>query len=855
MTPDGLHLALARQLPAGVEVWVDGTRHPVVRELLSDLATSRDGRRVAYVARTLSSGERRVVVNGDTWRSLALGAANGEPRDVRVSPDGQHLAIVATRPEGRAFVIRDAEAVGEIGSLRGFAGFHDTGHFAMSAGGDRYESMWVDGWDRSGYDSVSSGAWNPDGTVRFAGIRQGRPVLYDGRREIAVAGPIETGIARSRSGKLAYGVRAASQVQLVIDDQIVRTHDRVQGLRFGGARGERVVYVAADQDVMRVVVAGLADGTPARRIDPGSLEIRRGGESGGVCVVYAARDRHGSAASAPGAGQPVAWEIVREPIGRGVARCERRVWGPFTRVAPPRFGPDGQTVAFVAADAGGSALVIGDRRIAVADLRPDLRGVRWGRDGRLIHYDASNGTLHRIVRLAGDARPSAEIARVAGIRPITEVRAQAGESARVVARTDGDRPARFSVDEARGRIAVAFTPEPDDPAMLLVRDGVPVSASARELTGFDREGRLLWTRPSDPSWKTEVWVDQERVASLENVRQLAWAEEGSGWFASAEAPHPIRTSWGRESVVVVGFASGTRRFFVDRYASSRVDRLVVDPRGRSVAWTSAGRLFVDGARLDHLGLVERFFWSDAGELVTGSRSGRVVRGNRVLAEVGATPIGFDADGELVLIERQDTATLLRRGRALGPRFSNIPVEHVTFDPARRRIAYVALDGSGKHVMVLDDRVIRRDLIDPGDLTFSPDGAHIAWTATVADSRVVFVDGRVFAGADAIDGATLRFSGDGTRFAFVHCGEQCQVSLDGADHGPYDEIATGGVVFGPSGRAAWCARRGTVWSLLRDGEVVATVDMPVPGTGPRWDGDALELFALRGRDVVEVVAAP
>jgi hypothetical protein len=157
-------------------------------------------------------------------------------------------------------------------------------------------------------------------------------------------------------------------------------------------------------------------------------------------------------------------------------------------------------------------------------------------------------------------------------------------------------------------------------------------------------------------------------------------------------------------------------------------------------------------------------------------------------------------------------------------------------------------------VVLDDRVIRRDVIDPRDLVFSPDGAHLAWTATVADARVVFVDGRIVAGADAVDAASLRFSGDGARFSFVHCAEQCRIRLDDAEQGPYDEIAAGGVAFGPGGRAAWCARRGTEWSLFRDGEVVATVDMPVPGSGPRWDGEQLELFALRGRDVVEVVVA-
>jgi hypothetical protein len=457
------------------------------------------------------------------------------------------------------------------------------------------------------------------------------------------------------------------------------------------------------------------------------------------------------------------------------------------------------------------------------------------------------------LRRADDPTPSADIARVAGIAPVTEARAHAGDGARVVARTDGDRPARFAVAEARGRIAVAFRPEPDDPGMLLVRDGVPISSSARELTGFDPEGRLLWTQPGEAGWSTAVWVDQERVATLEHVRQLAWADEGSGWFAVAEARHPFRGGWTAESEVVVGIAGGVRRFSMDRYGAHGVDRLAIDPRGRFVAWTSAGRLFVDGARLDHLGLIARFFWSPAGEIVAEDGSGRVMLGRKVVTEAG-TPIGFDAEGELVLVERDDTANLLRRGGARGPRFLSIPVAHVTFDPARRRIAYVALDGSDKQIVVLDDRVLRRDLIDPRDLVFSQDGAHLAWTATVADSRVVFVDGRIVAGAAAVEGDSLRFSADGARFSFVHCAEQCRVRLDDAEHGPYDEITAGGVAFGPGGRAAWCARRGTEWSLFRDGEVVATVDMPVPGSGPRWDGEQLELFALRGRDAVEVVVA-
>ncbi len=142
-----------------VIVVVDGKKGSVESDAISAIVFSSDGRHCAYPAR-----------NGTKWRLVEDGAPLGPAADeinpacVVFSPDGGRLAYGA-RLGKKWFAVMNGEIDLKSGydSLSSFAFSPDGRRFAFVAGLDSGQTVVADGRPGRFYDTTSDPTWSPDG--------------------------------------------------------------------------------------------------------------------------------------------------------------------------------------------------------------------------------------------------------------------------------------------------------------------------------------------------------------------------------------------------------------------------------------------------------------------------------------------------------------------------------------------------------------------------------------------------------------------------------------------------------------------------------------------------------------------
>lgn len=182
----------------------------------------------------------------------------------------------------------------------------------------------------------------------------------------------------------------------------------------------------------------------------------------------------------------------------------------------------------------------------------------------------------------------------------------------------------------------------------------------------------------------------------------------------------------------------------------------------------------------------------------------------------------------------------RAGRVLldgvpEPPFREIGTQPLLFSPDGRRLAYVARDADGWHMVVGSapgpayDRIGTQGFVGgvftwwPGSMVFSPDSSRLAYIGGQSDpyKSVVVVDGRELPWSDGA--GHIVFSADGSRLACVTCeategGLVSRVVVDGAAGPQYDGIDGGSITLSQDGRhVAYLARKGDKWLVVADGK--------------------------------------
>jgi len=909
---DGRHIAFSARRPGGVQVRVDGAVEPVFTTLHPNgvFALAARAGVAAYWATPRDRGP--ILVHRGVEVPLELSSPeDGALRLVpiaapAVSPDGRRVAAWARIEDARRGVRTllwvDGVVVGQFANVRELVGFDPSGRHvaAIVEGSLGNVTVWVDGWERSGYAQVVPGSvrWHPDGQVSFLARRGDKGVLFHRNREIELA---EQGVALSppdARGRVAYVIVAAQQQQVILDDRIVATHDQVLALDFVG-EGLRVV--ARDGTRVRVSIVGGRELSPASAIVANQIAERDG------CVLYvAALPRSGALPpepgteaprAAPGAGpraepDPLAAFVVQESLSSGRDGCPARRWGPFDRAATPRFLPSGEVVFTArgpAPSSGGSGpspfLQLADRRIPLGALPEGLDGAVLAEDGRIVHFAEVGGGLLRVARPAGDRRPNAELGGGAPPPPDPE-RAGPGVVRVEIAEIPPGTAVRAAIEPTSGRLAATLT--------LGSARRVVVGAAARVLTGVSgaaTEGAQVGTDrvPADPAgtedrlvpphetlspleWRdghlaysawdatarrTFVRRDGRLVATLDRQRTIRFGPAGSWW---AEPSNDGR-EW---SATVVGPRGDDARTIA--LGTAVGGRLVPSPDGRRwAARTMEGprKLIVDGEEVARGASMTDPVWSpNAAHVgvtaIPGAANGRwaVMVDGRVVAEepLPITLLAVGNDGVPTYgFQRAGTATLVTAGRRFGP-WTNVAWPGARVDDTGRHVAVLALDRSGETLVVVDGEELRRGAREPELCGLAPGGTALAWVDRVGDADVLSIDQAVVGGASRIACASVRWSPDGARIAWV--GEdrgrdrrsRWTVHVGETEYGPYDAVDGQAVLFGPSGQVVWVARQGAAWSLWVHGRKVASFDDVA--AAPVWDREgAVSVLAFEGRRLV------
>jgi len=835
---DGEHVALVRQTLSGFEVVADGTRHAAYREMPGPL-WSKTGGHVAYFATRTSDGTTTLVVDGretkPDGRDLPPPAQPGVQSAMRPavppvwSQDGRHFAAGVTVSDERGSRMElwvDGERRAEFAHMDPNAVWSPDGSkLALVAMRGGQWSVWVDGWERGGYDAVAapSLAWNDDGTVRYAATRSGKNVLFLGEREIEAPAPIVGPILRTARGKLAFTVFAARQQQLVVDDRIQSTHDAVQSLSVL-PDGETFYFVATDAGKQRIVLLGKGETQPADRVVETSIRVR----ADGACLAWTELSTG-------------LWWIVKDAVPGAPHACRRQATGPFTAAGEPSWTADGNLV-FAAIDAGEPKLFVADREVPLGPLPENLLRVGRRSDGRLAHLAVSNGWIWRVVRAPTDRAPVDRIAR-------GSERPRAPDAPGVSVVDVADLPAgaiQLVVHDATQHVAWL---DPTGPQRRVFLDGRLLTESpfVSAPPAFSEDGDVLYTRGSPGQSQVSVMVNERAEIGLPGVVEARFTGRGSAFVVTHVQGNQYHV-----------WSSVTRRSVA--IGASPPAQLVPSPDGRRFAVVTPefpARLLVDG-RLEARGFpIQRPVWSDDGAhwmaSVQSQETGRTqlfVDGRAIDKQLRIEPIGFDRAATPIYSATAEGGSFLVKGDRRGPTVRAVAAASAVFDASRSHVAYLASDpATGQMAVFRDADPVRGDLTAPCCMAWSPDGAHLAWVAGVADARAVLVDRAVRSAYDDVAPGTLRWSDDGRTLSYValrrggDSGEAIVVVGDD-EHGPYDEVAPPGAVFHGS-HAAWMARRGPVWNLVVDGRIVASVDDVAPGAKVTWTPEGIaRVLALR-----------
>jgi len=220
-SPDSKHYAYLAYHGGELVLAADGREQVVGAHLHENFAYvgfSRDGRHLAYSARSSTSGRWAIVLDGREDKEHD-GVAFESPR---FSPDSERFAYVADR-DGQSLAVVDHEEGKRYDSIVADSLLFspDSSHLAYIAGRAGEQFVVVDRAEGSAYDSIlkDSLLYSPDSEhLAYVALRDGRRfVVLDGRRGSGyerVLGPVFSPDGRH----LAYAASAGGVMVIVVDE-------------------------------------------------------------------------------------------------------------------------------------------------------------------------------------------------------------------------------------------------------------------------------------------------------------------------------------------------------------------------------------------------------------------------------------------------------------------------------------------------------------------------------------------------------------------------------------------------------------------------------------------------------------
>ncbi|NIM95078.1 MAG: hypothetical protein GTO18_15370 [Anaerolineales bacterium] len=173
-----------------------------------------------------------------------------------------------------------------------------------------------------------------------------------------------------------------------------------------------------------------------------------------------------------------------------------------------------------------------------------------------------------------------------------------------------------------------------------------------------------------------------------------------------------------------------------------------------------------------------------------------------------------------------------------------------FSPDSRRIAYFAMEESGKIITIVDDENFGSYMmVMPESLEFSPDSRQFAYTVKSHDGSCVVIDGEEQQTYKGILEYDTIFNPGREGYAYgAYDGEQWHVITDQGRQGPFE--ALGKLIFSPGGeRLGYKARINGKEALILDGEQQKPYDHV---DNPHFNRDG-SFYAYAARDGNQWVA--
>lgn len=218
--------------------------------------------------------------------------------------------------------------------------------------------------------------------------------------------------------------------------------------------------------------------------------------------------------------------------------------------------------------------------------------------------------------------------------------------------------------------------------------------------------------------------------------------------------------------------------------------------------------------------------------VVSNEAGAVPEGKPPLREDSPPSMGFEADEKPA---SDEVALNPKTPPRLGPPTLESP------RPVMEEVLKVVQDKKGRHTAQVlrrgDKQLVLRDgrpgpeYDRVGEVAFSEDGSSLAYEALRGEERFLVVDGQELPLKATIFPGSLRMSPDNKRLALVaQAGSQWQVLVDGRPGPPFDFVFTDSVKFSPDAkRFGYLALKEAKLQVVVDHEIKRELDILAEGT--------------------------